>query len=188
MGGVQCGEAGWRCWGWEHCSSQGARPPGARGVAATAPQPAFQEGIASWYGPGFHGRRTSSGETYNQYDLTAAHRTLPLGTWAVVTNLDNGRSVRVWVNDRGPYVVGRVIDLSYGAAHELGMIESGTVPVRIVVLGTPPRAAALRRLRRAVARPSRRAGPQLPRAPVDRAIRRARAAHLLRLAASRSPS
>jgi rare lipoprotein A len=109
-------------------------------VAATAAQPAFQEGIASWYGPGFHGRRTSSGETYNQYDLTAAHRTLPLGTWAVVTNLDNGRSVRVWVNDRGPYIVGRVIDMSYGAAYELGMIESGTVPVRIVVLGTPPRA------------------------------------------------
>jgi rare lipoprotein A len=108
---------------------------------AVAPQPApFQEGIASWYGPGFHGRRTSNGERYNQYDLTAAHRTLPLGTWAVVTNLDNGRSVRVWVNDRGPYIDGRVIDMSYGAAVELGMIQSGTVPVRIVILGTPPRA------------------------------------------------
>ena len=110
-------------------------------VAVAPQQPAaYQEGIASWYGPGFHGRRTSNGERYNQYDLTAAHRTLPLGTWAVVTNLDNGRSVRVWVNDRGPYVDGRVIDMSYGAAVELGMIQSGTVPVRIVVLGTPPRA------------------------------------------------
>src|SRR5262245_21950055 len=76
---------------------------------------AVQDGIASWYGPGFHGRRTSSGEPYDQYDFTAAHRTLPLGTWAVVTNKTNGRSVRVYVNDRGPYVDGRVIDLSYGA-------------------------------------------------------------------------
>jgi rare lipoprotein A len=97
-----------------------------------------QEGTASWYGPGFHGRRTSSGEPYDQYDLTAAHRTLPLGTWVLVTNERNGRSVRVYVNDRGPYVDGRVIDLSYGAATAIGMVGPGTVPVRIVVLGTEP--------------------------------------------------
>ena len=96
------------------------------------------EGIASWYGPGFHGRLTSSRERYDQYDFTAAHRTLPLGTWALVTNMDNGRTVIVYVNDRGPYVDGRVIDMSYGAARALGMIERGTVPVRIVILGTEP--------------------------------------------------
>jgi rare lipoprotein A len=108
---------------------------------ATAPMPSgypVQEGIASWYGPGFHGRKTSSRERYDQYDLTAAHRTLPLGTWAMVTNTANGRSVRVYINDRGPYVDGRVIDLSYGAACALGMIDRGTTPVRIVVLGTEP--------------------------------------------------
>jgi rare lipoprotein A len=97
-----------------------------------------EEGMASWYGPGFHGRRTSSREHYDQYDLTAAHRTVALGTWALVTNMDNGRSVRVYINDRGPYVDGRVIDLSYGAARAIGMIEPGTVPVRIVFLGTEP--------------------------------------------------
>ncbi len=108
-------------------------------VAATQPvSGAVQDGIASWYGPGFHGRRTSSRETYDQYDFTAAHRTLPLGTWALVTNMDNGRTVKVYVNDRGPYVDGRVIDMSYGAARALGMIETGTCPVRIVVLGTEP--------------------------------------------------
>jgi len=99
---------------------------------------AVQDGIASWYGPGFDGRRTSSGEPYDQYDFTAAHRTLPLGTWAVVTNMTNGRSVRVYVNDRGPYVDGRVIDLSYGAARAIGMLEPGTTAVRILVLGTEP--------------------------------------------------
>jgi rare lipoprotein A len=97
-----------------------------------------QEGIASWYGPGFHGKRTSSGERFDQYDFTAAHRTLPLGSWVVVTNKMNGRSIQVYVNDRGPYIVGRVIDLSYAAARAIGMLGSGTVPVRIVVLGTEP--------------------------------------------------
>jgi rare lipoprotein A len=107
----------------------------------TAPVPSgypVEEGIASWYGPGFHGRKTSSRERYDQYDLTAAHRTLPLGTWAMVTNTTNGRSVRVYINDRGPYVDGRVIDLSYGAACAIGMVGRGTTPVRIVVLGTEP--------------------------------------------------
>src|SRR4029453_12961310 len=95
---------------------------------------AIQEGIASWYGPGFHGRRTSSRELYDQYDFTAAHRTVPLGTWALVTNTSNGRTVKVYINDRGPYVDGRGIDLSYGAARALGMIERGTVPVRLMLL------------------------------------------------------
>jgi rare lipoprotein A len=104
-----------------------------------------QEGLASWYGPGFHGRLTSSREVYDQYDFTAAHRTLPLGTWVLVTNINNGRSVRVYVNDRGPYVDGRVIDLSFAAALALDMVNRGTAPVRIVVLGAaPPRRVAFR--------------------------------------------
>jgi len=109
-------------------------------VAAPAPVASgnVQEGIASWYGPGFHGKRTSSGERFDQYDFTAAHRTLPLGSWVVVTNKMNGRSIQVYVNDRGPYIQGRVIDLSYAAARAIGMLGSGTVPVRIVVLGTEP--------------------------------------------------
>ena len=85
-------------------------------VVAAPSAAGVQVGVASWYGPGFHGRRTANGEIYDQYELTAAHRTLPLGTRAMVTNLDNGRSVEVRINDRGPFVDGRVIDLSYGAA------------------------------------------------------------------------
>jgi len=95
-----------------------------------------QVGVASWYGPGFHGNRTANGEIYDQYEMTAAHPTLPLGTRAMVTNLTNGRSVEVRINDRGPFVDGRVIDLSYAAARTLGMIGPGTARVRIDVLGT----------------------------------------------------
>jgi rare lipoprotein A len=96
---------------------------------------ATQEGVASWYGPGFHGRRTSSGEIYNQYDLTAAHQTLPHGTRVRVTNLTNGRTVLVRINDRGPFVDDRIIDLSYTAAQRIEMIGPGTAPVRIEVVG-----------------------------------------------------
>ena len=96
---------------------------------------AVQTGTASWYGPGFHGNRTSSGEVYDQYELTAAHQTLPLGTRVAVTNLQNGKAVEVRINDRGPFAKGRTIDLSYAAARTLGMIGPGTVPVRIEVLG-----------------------------------------------------
>jgi len=97
-----------------------------------------QTGRASWYGPGFHGKRTASGERYDKHDLTAAHRTLPHGTRILVTNLSNGRSVTVRINDRGPFARGRVLDLSYAAAQEIGMIGSGTAPVRITVLGSTP--------------------------------------------------
>src|SRR5262245_23123224 len=92
-------------------------------------------GVASWYGPGFHGNRTANGEIYDQYELTAAHPTLPLGTRAMVTNMKNGRAVEVRINDRGPFVGGRVIDLSYAAARSIGMIGPGTAPVRVEVLG-----------------------------------------------------
>ena len=93
-----------------------------------------EQGIASWYGKDFHGRPTASGEIYNMYRLTAAHRLLPLGTIARVTNLRNGKSVVVKINDRGPFVDGRIIDLSYKAALRLGMVEEGLAPVEIRIL------------------------------------------------------
>jgi rare lipoprotein A len=94
-----------------------------------------QRGIASWYGKAFHGRKTSNGETYNMYGLSAAHKTLPLGTWVKVHNLENGRSAELRINDRGPFVRGRVIDLSYGAAKQLGVVGPGTAKVEVVALG-----------------------------------------------------
>lgn len=100
-----------------------------------------QQGIASWYGKKFHGRRTSSGETYDMYQLTAAHKQLPLPTSVEVKNLDNGRTVRVRVNDRGPFHENRVIDLSYAAALKLGMVENGTAFVEIRALGAGARPA-----------------------------------------------
>lgn len=90
-----------------------------------------EKGIASWYGHQFHRRRTSSGERFNMYQLTAAHKTLPLATRVVVTNLVNGRKVIVRVNDRGPFVGDRLIDLSYGAAKQLGMVGRGLAPVHV---------------------------------------------------------
>lgn len=94
-----------------------------------------QRGIASWYGPGFHGRLSASGERFNQNAMTAAHRTLPFGTRVRVTNQNNGRSVIVRINDRGPFVRGRIIDLSVGAAREIGMYGSGVAPVEVEVIG-----------------------------------------------------
>ena len=97
-----------------------------------APSGHYSEvGTASWYGPGFHGNRTSSGETYDSSQMTAAHQTLPLGTRVMVTNLENGRSVEVRINDRGPFAKGRILDLSHGAGHEIGLITPGTAQVRI---------------------------------------------------------
>jgi rare lipoprotein A len=86
---------------------------------------------ASWYGPGFHGQATASGETFDQHALTAAHRTLPLGTEATVTNLDTGQSVTVTINDRGPYVPGRQLDLSLAAAKQIGLTKKGVAKVKI---------------------------------------------------------
>jgi rare lipoprotein A len=94
-------------------------------------------GIASWYGPGFHGNRSASGEVYNQNAMTAAHRSLPFGTKVLVTNLNNGRSAVVRINDRGPFVRGRVIDLSAAAARALGVMQTGIAPVQVQVLGDP---------------------------------------------------
>ena len=94
-----------------------------------------QYGIASWYGDEFHGRPTSSGEIYDMHQLTCAHNTFPLGTMVMVTNLENGRSIELKVNDRGPFVKERIIDLSYAAAKILGMWEQGTARVKVEGIG-----------------------------------------------------
>jgi len=113
-----------------------------------------QVGTASWYGPGFRGQRTASGAHFDEHEFSAAHRSLPLGTRVRVTNLANGRSVVVRINDRGPFVRGRLIDVSYGAARALGMVRRGTARVRLEVLDaatpsvTTARARVHRRTRR----------------------------------------
>lgn len=94
-----------------------------------------ERGIASWYGPDFHGGNTSSGERYDMYAMTAAHKTLPIPSYVRVTNLANGRSVVVRVNDRGPFKKGRIVDLSYVAAAKLDMIRDGTATVEVVAVG-----------------------------------------------------
>jgi rare lipoprotein A len=132
----------------EGCASHGRLPrPGTAGG---------QEGLASWYGPGFHGRRTASGERFDAHGLSAAHRTLPLGSRVRVTNLANGKRVVLRVTDRGPFVRGRIIDVSYGAAGALGMVRRGVTRVRVERLDSPPAAARAARARRpARTRPAR---------------------------------
>ncbi len=108
------------------------------GGLAQAASPALSHlveyGIASWYGEPFHGRLTANGERYDMYQLTAAHKEAPLGIHAIVTHVRNGRQVRVRITDRGPFVKGRLIDLSYGAARKLGMVQDGVAPVMIEYL------------------------------------------------------
>lgn len=98
-----------------------------------------QVGIASWYGPNFHGRRTASGEVFDMHALTAAHRTLPFGTLVRVTYLKTGKSVVVRINDRGPWKRGRILDLSYGAAKAIGLVRDGTGKVKLEVIQWPSR-------------------------------------------------
>lgn len=100
-----------------------------------------ERGGASWYGAKFHGHKTSNGETYNMYEMSAAHKSLPLPTYAKVTNLDNGRSVIVRINDRGPFHEGRIIDLSYAAAKKLGYYSSGIANVEVEAITVPKQAA-----------------------------------------------
>ena len=106
--------------------------PGSDGSSATV-QPAHI-GEASWYGPGFDGKKTASGEIFDDSKLTAAHKTIPLGSKAKVTNLTNGKTVEVKINDRGPFIEGRMVDLSRAAAKALGMIDRGTARVQIDLL------------------------------------------------------
>lgn len=91
-------------------------------------------GQASWYGAALHGNPTASGEPFNMYEFTAAHKTLPFGTWVMVTRTDNKAWTIVRINDRGPFVAGRIIDLSWGAASDLGMVNAGVVPVQLEIL------------------------------------------------------
>lgn len=116
-----------------------ARPPGSH-PAKTVQMPrvgASEEGIASWYGPPYHGRRTANGEVYDMEEWTAAHQSLPFGVWVEVLNKRNAKKVQVRINDRGPFVDGRIIDLSKAAARSIDMIGPGIVPVRIRVIRLP---------------------------------------------------
>jgi len=122
----------WGVWG---CTALRMPVQAADAGRGTGPATGRSEvGLASWYGEPHHGQLTASGEIFHMAQLTAAHRTLPLGTRLRVTNLDNGRIVRVRVNDRGPYVAGRVLDLSHGAARALDMVERGVTPVRLDIV------------------------------------------------------
>ena len=115
--------------------SRGANQPyerfGKRYVPLTSVQSFKQRGVASWYGKRYHGNKTSNGETYDMYAMSAAHPTLPIPSYARVTNLANGRSVVVRINDRGPFLHGRIIDLSYAAAHKLGYTGAGSAQVEV---------------------------------------------------------
>ncbi len=141
------------------CASQPERPPdaprdeprasrgnppfyevnGRRYVVLPTAAGHVEQGVASWYGPDFHGKRTATGETYDMHAMTGAHPTLPLPAWVRVTNLQNGRSVVLRLNDRGPFSRNRIIDVSRAAAEQLGMIQSGTamVEVRSLAAGEP---------------------------------------------------
>jgi rare lipoprotein A len=129
----------------------------------TAPRIGFEErGIASWYGPGFDGRRTANGEIYDMEAMTAAHRRLAFGSVVEVHNLDNGRKTRVRVNDRGPFIHGRIIDLSKAAARDIGMLGPGTARVRIRVIDwsdRTPRGASRSPARTETRTPSRSPAP-----------------------------
>ena len=108
----------------------------------TSVQPFRQRGLASWYGRRYHGQKTSSGEVYDMYAMSAAHPTLPIPSYARVTNLSNGRSVVVRINDRGPFKSARVIDLSYVAAYKLGFVQAGQAQVEVEAI-VPGRSAGL---------------------------------------------
>jgi len=126
------------------------------GCSSPAPKPVYfpgypigfvERGVASWYGPGFHGNKTANGERYDMHQLTAAHRTLPLGSVAVVRSMSSGRQVTVRINDRGPFAKGRILDLSLAGAQALGMTGSGTDQIELRVVGFEGRTAEMGALR-----------------------------------------
>ena len=125
-----------------------------------------ETGIASWYGPGFHGNQTANGEIYDQNDLTAAHRTLPMPSIVRVTNLENGRSIKLRVNDRGPFARGRIIDVSARAAELLAFKQQGTAKVRVQIVEGESRRLAGERLRK---RDTAKAPPAVPAGKVETA-------------------
>lgn len=118
-----------------------------------------QEGEASWYGPNFHGKTTANGERYNMLRLTAAHQKLPFNTLVRVTNLSNGKIATVRINDRGPFLKGRILDLSYAAARALGASGAGVIPVRIEVVGKAAPPKPVPRQAKKSSTTSTRAGP-----------------------------
>jgi rare lipoprotein A len=117
-------------------------PASSASAAAVTIKRPVQVGTASWYGPRFQGKKTANGETFNMHSMTAAHRTLPLGTRVRVTNLRTGKQVKVRINDRGPYAKGRKIDLSRAAARKLGIVKKGVAKVKIAIVPTPTRTAS----------------------------------------------
>ncbi len=125
------------------CATSPPPPPGGYRVRGQTYVPLARAegyaevGLASWYGPGFHGRKTSNGETYDMYGRTAAHKLLPLGTTVRVVNLENGLQATARINDRGPFVEGRIVDLSYALARDLDMVERGVARVRVEALDGP---------------------------------------------------
>ena len=120
------------------CSTVTPPPSPVPGPAPSPPAEGYEEvGVASWYGAQHHGKRTASGELFDMNQLTAAHRSLPFGTRLRVTNRDNNQSTEVRINDRGPFVKGRILDVSYAAARQLGALGSGTFPVRLRVVALP---------------------------------------------------
>ena len=127
--------------GCAHKKRARVTPPGPSRRPVVVQPGDTEEGLASWYGHPYHGRAAADGEIYDMEKMTAAHRTLPFHTWVRVYDLDNNRSVEVRITDRGPFVAGRIIDLSHAAARELSMIGPGVARVRIEVIGTPPDAA-----------------------------------------------
>jgi rare lipoprotein A len=135
-------------WGLSGCAE---RAPKYKASPADYPVGYAERGYASWYGPGFHGNKTANGEVYNSHQLTAAHRTLPLDAVVQVRSLTNGRQVTVRINDRGPFVKGRIIDLSLAAAQTLAMTGSGTDRVELRVVGYRERPGGLGYLRVQVA-------------------------------------
>src|SRR5215813_6555396 len=137
----------WRCWPVLLLATFMA---GALAACSSPPKPTYfpgypvgfvEQGVASWYGPGFHGNKTANGERYNMHELTAAHRTLPFGSIAVVRSIQTGRQVTVRINDRGPFARNRVLDLSLAGARQLGMTGAGTNEVELRVVGYQGRAA-----------------------------------------------
>lgn len=121
------------------CAHRKAPPPRTEPQVTPARPGTVEKGIASWYGEPYHGRRTASGEVYDMHQISAAHRTLPFGTVVRVTRRDTGQAVEVRINDRGPFVAGRIIDLSYGAARRIGLDVDGIAPVKIEVLARTAR-------------------------------------------------
>jgi peptidoglycan lytic transglycosylase len=128
----------------------------AAGCSSSPPKPVYfpgypigyvERGMASWYGPGFHGNKTANGERYDMHKLTAAHRTLPLGSIAIVRSSSTGKEVTVRINDRGPFARGRVLDLSYAGARTLGMVGNGTDQIELRVVGFQGRTAEMGFLR-----------------------------------------